>query len=109
MSHDHSPTLGEILARLTWMLAGPVFLFILAYGIVYTGNGWATPVDFAFFVALAITLAARWFEFLGGHPRTAEGAPATPLHLHRFLTVGTLVGVSVYVLANVLGNYVWVN
>jgi hypothetical protein len=106
-TQGHTSPVGS-LARLFWLLAGPMFLLLLAVAVVRTGNGWLTPVDFAFLGVLAAMLLARWLEFRAGNPLTADGEPATPVHLRRYLVGATATGLAVWCAANVVGNYLLV-
>lgn len=105
--HDrYRASMGEVLARLFWIFVGPLALAVLAFAIVKTGNGWLTGPDFAFLGLLAGVMLARCLEFRGGHAQTADGEPATPAHLRRYLVGATLIGLAVWVVANVIGNNV---
>lgn len=104
---DRNVTSGrDILARLFWMMIGPMLLALFAYLIIKTGNGWLTGFDFAFLGVAAAMMLARWLEFRGGHAKTAEGEPATPAHLRRYLIGVAVLGLAVWVIANIIGNYV---
>jgi hypothetical protein len=70
------------------------------------GGGWLTPYDIGYFVVLGAMFLGRGLEFLGGNPQTADGEPATAAHLQRYLLVGAVVGLAVWVVANVIGNHV---
>ena len=85
MQDKNTATLGDVLARLFWMMFGPILLAVFAYLIIKTGNGWLTRFDFAFLAILGGVILARWLEFRGGNPRTAEGEPATAAHLRRYV------------------------
>jgi len=91
------------------MLVGPMMLFMLTMAIVRNGSGWLTLVDFAFFAVLSAMLGARCLDFYGGDARTSTGGPATATNLRRYLVGTLLVGLGVYVLANVLANHVLSN
>ncbi len=106
MQDKDSASLGDILARLVWMMIGPVLLALFGYLIIKTGNGWLTGPDFAFIGVLAGMMLARWLEFRGGHAQTAEGQPATPEHLRRYLIGVAVLGVAGWVIANIFGNFV---
>jgi hypothetical protein len=104
---DHNATsLGDILTRIFWMLLGPLLLAMFAHLIITLGNGWFTGADFGFLAVLAGMMLARWLEFRGGHPQTADGQPATPGHLRRFLLGVAVIGFTLWVIANILANYV---
>jgi hypothetical protein len=98
------PVLG-LAGRLMWMMIGPLALVLVAYSIVTTGSGWLTGMDLAFLAILGLMLLGRWLEFQAGAPQTADGEPATPGHLQRYLVLATGTGLGVWVVANLLGNY----
>ncbi len=88
------------------MMIGPIILAGMAWWVVRTGNGWLTAADAGFLIILAAIILARWLEFQGGHAQTADGQPATRSHWQRFLLGATTIGLSVWAVANILGNYV---
>ena len=94
-----------ILARVYWMMLGPLLLALLAFTIIDRGNGWFTPADLAFLVVLGGLLLARWLEFRGGNPQTSTGEPATPAHLRRYVCGAVLLGFAAWGVANLLGNH----
>lgn len=99
-------TIPEMFSRGFWMMIGPMMLIPITFKIIEYGNGWLTIFDFVFLATLVVMLLARAFEFFKGHPRTAEGTPATPGHLRRYAIALIAIGVPVWIAANVLGNYV---
>jgi hypothetical protein len=104
MTADQSSA-STLLARLFWIMIGPMILMVLAIQIVTFGNGWLTRFDVAFFVILASLVAARWIEFRTGHPETGTGEPATWSHFRRY-TAGVLgFGLAVWAVANLFGNH----
>ena len=94
-----------VASRAFWMMLGPMILGILTYTIVSTGSGWLTAADFAFLAVLGALFVARLLEFRGGSPQTATGEPATPAHLRRYVAVTIPLGLSVWVVANLIGNH----
>jgi hypothetical protein len=101
-----SVTTGPVLiARSVWMMFGPALLLILAFKIMQVGNGWFTAADWVFFLVLGATILARWFEFQKGEPIDATGEPAKPRDLPRYAAVTACIGFSVWVVANLIGNY----
>lgn len=99
-------TIPEMACRAFWMMLGPMLLVPLTFKIVEYGNGWLTAFDFAFLSIVAGMLLARGFEFFKGHPRTADGAPATPAHFRKYALGVLALGIPIWIAANVLGNYV---
>ena len=93
------------LARLVWMMLGPVALVLTAVAIVRTGNGWLTGADIAYFAVLGAVLLARWGEFRGGSAQTATGEPATREDVRRFLIFTAAGGLLVWVAANLVANH----
>ena len=94
-----------MIARSYWMMFGPAFLFILAFQIAKRGNGWFSTVDGIFFVGLAAILLARWFEFHKGEPLDSYGEPAKPGDLRGFLVRTLLIGLGVWIVAKLAGNF----
>jgi hypothetical protein len=80
----------------------------VAAAIINAGTGWLTGLDLAFLAVLGGMLLARWLEFRGGDPQTATGEPATLAHLRRYTLVALLLGLAVWVVANLVGNH-WLN
>jgi hypothetical protein len=99
-------TIPEMASRGFWMMLGPMLLVPFAFKIIEHGNGWLTAFDIAFLGTLLVMILARGFEFYKGHPRTAEGAPATREHLWRYALMVAIIGAVAWIVANVLGNYV---
>jgi hypothetical protein len=98
-------TIPEMMSRGFWMMLGPMLLVPLTFKVIEYGNGWLTAFDFALLGTLAAMIVARGFEFYKGHPRTTDGAPATRDHLWRYALFVAVLGASLWVLANVIGNY----
>jgi hypothetical protein len=104
-SAQPTSSLFVLASRVFWMMVGPMMLAILALSIVRIGTSWFTPADFAFLVVLGLVLLARWVEFRGGNPQTAAGEPATPDHLRRYVVITLALGLGVWIVANLVGNY----
>lgn len=100
-------TIPEMFSRAFWMMLGPMLLIPITYKIIEYGNGWLTLFDFVFMAIIVAMLLARGFEFWKGHPRTAEGAPATTGHFRRYALTLLGIGIPLWIAANVLGNYVF--
>jgi predicted cobalt transporter CbtA len=88
------------------MMFGPPLLAVFDFLVVKTGNGWLTVMDAGFLAVLFGLILARWLEFRSGSPQPAEGQPATPEHLRRYIIGVIVIGLVVWVVANILGNYV---
>lgn len=105
MSNNENTSLLGVLGRLIWMMLGPMGLVLMTFLVIKTGDGWLTGADFGYFGILAAMMFARWLEFHGGNPQTAEGQPATSEHLRRYLIGVAVLGLSAWVIANIVGNY----
>jgi hypothetical protein len=105
MAASQAASVLAVFGRITWMLLGPVALVLATFGIVNRGEGWVTAPDILYFTILGLMFLGRWLEFRGGNPQTADGQPATPEHLRRYLIVGAGAGLAIWVFANLLGNY----
>lgn len=104
MSVPQETRSSAALARVYWMLLGPMALALAAFSIVKAGPGWLNPADIAYFALLAAVLAARCLEFRAGSPQTAEGEPATPADLRRYLIATSVIGLAIWVFLNLLAN-----
>jgi hypothetical protein len=104
-NYEHR-TIPEMASRGFWMMIGPMLLVPLTFKVIEHGNGWLTTIDFVFLGTLAAMVLARGFEFYKGHPLTVEGQPATTKHFQRFVMLVAGAGLGVWVMANVVGNYV---
>ena len=102
-----APPTSELagLARIFWMMIGPMILVLLVMGVAGTGTGWFTGHDIAFLIVVAVTVLARWYEFRSGNPLASTGDPATPDVLRRYVVCVSLIGLGVWVVANVIGNH----
>ena len=90
--------------RLSWMIVGPFALATLAVSIAGRADGWLSPPDLIYFVVLVGMLAGRWTEFRFSLPLTATGEPATAEHLRRYVLGLGVLGVVLWVAANLVGN-----
>jgi hypothetical protein len=106
MAADTAPTLSALLSRVFWMLLGPLLLVVFAFQIINKGQGWFTPVDIAYLLVLGGMLLARWWEFRSGTAQTTMGEPATATDLRRYAITTVVVGLAVWIIANVFGNHV---
>jgi hypothetical protein len=105
MSASGETSFGVLIARLTWMAFGPLALMLATFGIVSIGSGWLTSADIAYFVILGVMVLGRWLEFRSGRAQTADGEPATQAHLRRYAIGVVLIGAVVWVVANLIANY----
>jgi hypothetical protein len=97
---------GVLVARLTWVLAGPLALIGFVYGIVSSGAGWLTGLDVGFAIVVLLMLLGRWVDQRSGTATTVTGEPATPAQLRRYVTILIPGAAVVWVVANVVGNHV---
>jgi hypothetical protein len=96
-----------MLGRAFWMMFGP--LFLVAFGLMIVlraGPGWMTGTDIAYLGTLVLIILGRLAEFSGGQPETATGEQATGKDLRRFTALVLMAGITFYLLANLLSNYV---
>ena len=97
---------GVLLARLMWVLAGPLALLGVTYSIVSGGTGWLTGLDAAFGVVVGLMLVGRWYEHRSGEATTLTGEVATPEHFRRYMMLLPTAAVIVWVVANAVGNHI---
>lgn len=93
-----------MLGRITWMMIGPMALAVAAFLVVSKGGGWLTSADLSYLAVLVVMLFGRWLEFQGANPQKATGEPATANDLRNYVLGATIVGLVVWVIANLLGN-----
>jgi len=86
------------------MMLGPAVLFLLALSIARDGGGWFTSKDIAFLLVLGGLILARFLELQGGNARTADGEPASMFHLRRYVVMAIPLGLTVWLVANLIGN-----
>ena len=73
--------------------------------IVRAGTGWATVLDFVFFVVVAAMVFARWVEQRSGQGATMSGEPSTWEDFRRYAIRLPLLAIALWIVANVLGNH----
>ena len=95
---------SAVFGRLFWMMVGPFILGVCAIRITGRTDGWFSPLDGLYFLALGGMLLGRCLEFRSGRPLTAMGTPATAAQLRRNAPVLSLLGITVWILANLIGN-----
>ena len=94
-----------LFSRVFWMMLGPMTLGLLTLTIISIGTSWFTPADFAFLAVLGALLLARCIEFSSGDPRNAMGEPASPGDLRQYILGTIVLGLVLWVVANLIGNY----
>ncbi len=106
--HGKPPTITSfrvLVARLMWVMLGPLTLLLIAMGIVSGGHGWTTGLDIFFAIVVLLMIAGRWIEQQSGEGTTFQGDAESTGHCKRY-TVGLLAAAgAVWVTANVLGNH----
>lgn len=103
--HTQTQSGYAILARVYWIIVGPMVLFVTTGVIVSQRGGWATPADIVFLVALAAMVAAKWIEFQGGNAKMSNGELATRADVVRFSVTAIPVGLAIWAAANLFGQY----
>jgi hypothetical protein len=106
MSSPATTPLSVVFGRLFWMMVGPLALVLTIYFIVTSGTGWTTTADLLFFIILGGMILGKWLEFRGGSPETSTGERATAADLRRYILMVVTAGPAVWVVANILGNYI---
>jgi len=95
-----------LLARVSWMILGPIALVVLCLAIVKSSAGWLTPLDAAYFAIFGLMIVCRWAEQKSGQATTATGEPATWSNFNRYVVALVPLAVVVWVLVNVVGNHI---
>lgn len=106
LDNTKGTSFGVAVARVFWMMIGPLALAVLGLNVAMKGGGWLTATDSAYLIVLGLVLASRWLEYRSGKGQTAEGKPLTEAGLRRYLLLTASVGLAVWVGANLIGN-VW--
>ncbi len=105
MSSTRATPFAALFTRVFWMMGGPAIMFLAATQILMNGQGWTTAADLVFGGALAGTILARWAEGRSGHALRADGQPAQPGDLRRYVLGFAGTALVVWVVVNVMGNY----
>lgn len=101
---ERMTTGSATLARLVWMMLGPILLSLLALLITQERSRWLSFPSAAYITALGGTMLGRWIEFRLGNPLTSTGEPATGKHLRAYLLMTTILGLSAWIVANLLAS-----
>jgi hypothetical protein len=108
MSHDSATSSSAaFFGRLAWIILGPMALAVLTMALAQNPDGWFAPTDLVFLLVLGLMLLGRWAEFRSGGAKTTEGELATQEQVRRYYVVAPLVGMGLWVLANLIGNQGW--
>ena len=97
---------GVLAIHVAWVFVGPLFLVLLVLNILQGGAGWGTAVDVAFFGVVAGIVLCRWLDQRSGQGTTSTGDPSTWADFRRYVQLFVTLAVGVWIVANVLGNYV---
>ena len=62
--------------------------------------------DLIYFVILGGMILGKWLEFRGGCPETSTGERTSAADLRRYILMVVTAGPVVWLIANILGNYV---
>ncbi len=106
MVTEAMPSTPAIFGRLSWMVVGPFALAIFALSMTERRDGWFSLLDLIYFVVLGGMLLGRWLEFRYSRPQTAMGEPATAAHLRRYALVLSILGLGIWIVANLIGNQI---
>jgi hypothetical protein len=87
------------------MVLGPAILLMLAFSITRRGDGWLALISLAYLAVLAAQILSRWMEFRGGNAKDSMGDPLTAAALRRYVVGAIVLGLSIWVLANLVGNH----
>jgi hypothetical protein len=104
MTTHTTSSFPAVAGRLFWIFIGPFALAVCAFGIAGQRDGWLSPSDLIYVVVLAGMFIGRWIEFRMGTPLTATGEPATADDLRRYAQGLALLGLGIWVIANLIGN-----
>ena len=99
-------SLSVLGARLTWIIAGPLALLLITWGIVSRANGWFTGLSAAYAVVVGLMVLGRWVESRSGTATTLTGEPASGAYFKRYVMLLLPLTVVVWAAANVLGNHI---
>lgn len=95
-----------LLARVIWCCAGPILLTLWAIRIATSHDGWIAPSDIGFLAALGIVIGARWHCYSSNDRTDMQGNPTSIDQLYQYTRTWAVGGVVVWVLANLIGNFV---
>lgn len=95
---EPAASVGVVVARVAWMLIGPLSLTSVAITIMETGQGWFAIRSLIYLVALAVTIIGRWLD-----PVTSDGDPTTPGQRRRTATWTLIAGLIGWAVANIVG------
>jgi hypothetical protein len=107
MSLLKTDSVWVILGRSFWIAFGPMLLAVSGLLILlHPDTGWLTTADITYLATVAAMILGRLVEFAGGRPLTSTGEPATPDDFRRFAVLIFGGGLLLWVLANLISNYV---
>jgi hypothetical protein len=89
-----------------WFMLGPMFLLLIAVGIVNSGTGWLTRLDALYAGVVALTLVCRWLDQRSRSITKNEGQPSTTEDFRRYVGSMLLAAAVGWIVANVAGNHI---
>jgi len=104
MAGSSSKSLVPAAGRLFWIIVGPLVLTGILYRSVCSGERLPGLVELSYFVVLCGMIAGRWLEFRGGSPLKADGQPAVPADMRRYVRQLAVVGPAAWLVAQLLRN-----
>jgi hypothetical protein len=103
---DETMPLSILVARMTWVLIGPIVLILTGIGIITSASGWLTKIDAFYGFMVILILFARWVEFGTGRAMTLTGELVTNDQFRRYMIVLPLTAAIGWIIANSLGNHI---
>jgi hypothetical protein len=98
-------SIGVLCSRMMWTVFGPLLFAFLVYTIAANSSGWFTGIDACYAAVLIAMIACRWHEQRSGSATTISGQPATQAHFRRYAVILALLGMTVWLISNILGNH----
>jgi len=86
-------SISIFLARLCWVIFGPMTLLLVIVGLVSSKEAGLTGLDALYGIVVLLMLAGRWLEQRSAAPKTASGEPATPESFRMYVYI--LIAVSI--------------
>jgi hypothetical protein len=104
MSERPNKSFAVFFARLSWMIFGPIAIFLTLSAIWRSSDAGIAGADFAYFGILGIMIACRFYEFRTGDALTASGDPMTGAVMTRYAVVLAVLGLVAYAGAKAFAN-----
>lgn len=84
-------SLSLLLARMIWVIGGPMVLFVVLATTFTRDGGWFTGMDAFYAIVVVLILACRWIEQRSGHAKTASGEPSSAQNFRNYC-IGMIFG-----------------